>query len=349
LSIQRQLSADTVLSVAYVGTQGHKLLTFIEANPGNQALCLFLSNPANLGPTSGPTCGKNGEDPGTAAGSAFVLTGSASGLSAPGFPGVTTFATTRLTAGLNTPATDNFLSNPYMKTVGNSNYNSLQISLRHQSGRANFLLAYTYSKSIDNSSGLEQPTNVFDPRESRGLSVFDVKHNFVGSYTVGLPLERLSSNRGVQKIIGGWQLSGITNIATGLPIVISESGDQTLTDAIGVNEPNFLGGKLLNNTNPRSGQPYFNPNAFAKQDLGTFGDSNRRFFTGPGLYNFDMALLRNIAFTESKQLQLRFEAFNVFNHAQFTNPDGNISHSTFGLISNAQAARIMQIAAKFIF
>jgi hypothetical protein len=344
LSIQRQLSADTVLTVAYVGTQGHRLLTFIEANPGNQALCLFLSNSANLDPSSPNQCGKNGEDPG--AGAPILL---APGVSAPGFPGVTSFASTRLTAGLDTPTTDNFLSNPYMKTVGNSNYNSLQISLRHQSGRANFLLAYTYSKSIDNSSGLEQPTNVFDPRESRGLSVFDVKHNFVGSYTVGLPLERLSSNRGVQKIIGGWQLSGITNIATGIPIVISESGDQTLTGAIGVNEPNFLGGKLLNNTNPRSGQPYFNPNAFAKQDLGTFGDSNRRFFTGPGLYNFDMALLRNIAFTESKQLQLRFEAFNVFNHAQFTNPDGNISHSTFGLISNAQAARIMQIAAKFIF
>lgn len=356
LSLQRQLSANTVATVAYVGTQGHRLLTFIEANPGNQALCVFLSNPANLDPSSPSQCGKNGEDPG--AGAPIIL---ASGVSAPGFPAVTSFATTRLIAGLNTPATDNFLSNPYMETVGNSNYNSLQLSLRHQSNRASFLLGYTYSKSIDNSSGLEQPTNVFNPRASRGLSGFDVRQNFVGSYTVGLPFERLSSSKKVQRVIGGWQLSGITNIATGLPIVISESGDQTLTGAIGTNEPNFLGGPLLSNTNPRSGQPYINPNAFQKQSVGTFGDSNRRFFSGPGLYNFDMALLRNITITESKQVQLRFEAFNVFNHTQFSNPDGNVSHGvpnivngvnqggTFGMVSSAQPARVMQVAVKFMF
>ena len=134
-----------------------------------------------------------------------------------------------------------------------------------------------------------------------------------------------------------------------------------MTGAIGVNKPEFLGGKLLNNTNPRSGQPYFNSfspsmgGAFNVEPLGKIGNSNRRFIHGPGLNNFDMALLRNISFTESKQLQLRFEAFNVFNHAQFVNPDGSISDGfpdnggTFGLVSGALPARIMQIAAKIIF
>ncbi|HZR56472.1 MAG TPA: carboxypeptidase regulatory-like domain-containing protein [Terriglobales bacterium] len=342
LSIQRELSAHTVLSVAYVGTQGHKLLTFMESNPGNAALCLFLSDPTNLAPNS-PTCGRHGEDPGPGA---PIISAKAFGP----YPAGTSFATTRLLTGLNTPGTDNFQSSAYEKTVANSAYNSLQASLRHESSRASFLLGYTYSKSMDNSSGLEDPTDVFDPRRSRGLSLFDLTHNFVGSYTVSLPFEKLASNGTVQKIIGGWQLSGITTFATGLPINLTQGQDRSLTGAIGVNKPDFVGGKVLNNTDPRSGQAYFNPAAFAPEPLGQIGTSNRRFFHGPGLNNFDMALLRNIAFTESKELQLRFEAFNVFNHAQFTNPDGNIADTgTFGFVSGSRPARILQIAGKFVF
>jgi hypothetical protein len=79
------------------------------------------------------------------------------------------------------------------------------------------------------------------------------------------------------------------------------------------------------------------------------GNSRRRFFHGPGLNNFDMALLKNIKFTESKALELRFEAFNVFNHAQFGNPDGEINSSQFGIVTFARDPRIMQVGAKFLF
>jgi Carboxypeptidase regulatory-like domain/TonB dependent receptor len=356
LSIQRELDRETVLSVSYVGTEGHKLLTFIEANPGNAALCLFLSNSLNLSPNSPSSCGPHGEDPGP--GDPIEL---ATGVFAPGYPGVTSFASTRLISGLNSPATDNFLSNPYMKTAANSTYNSLQVSLRRESALQSFLVGYTYSRSFDNSSGLEDPTDVFDPRASRGLSLFDVTQHFVASYTLSLPFEKLASNGTAKKIIGGWQLSGITTFATGLPVNMGERGDHSLTGAIGVDKPNYDGGKVLADTNPRSGQPYFNVADFSEEAMGQVGTSNRRFFHGPGLNVFDMALLRNIKFMESKELQLRFEAFNVFNHVSFTNPDGNISDGdpmfvngvnqggTFGLVSGDQAPRVMQIAAKFLF
>jgi carboxypeptidase family protein len=123
-----------------------------------------------------------------------------------------------------------------------------------------------------------------------------------------------------RRLIGGWELSGITTFAPGLPITLSETG------ARGVDIPVLVGtGKGLNDTNPRHGQPYFNTSLFAKEAIGQIGNTNRRFFHGPGIYNFDRALLKAFKFTESKELQVRFEAFNVFNHAQFKNP--NRQHS----------------------
>jgi hypothetical protein len=83
--------------------------------------------------------------------------------------------------------------------------------------------------------------------------------------------------------------------------------------------------------------------------LGQIGDSARRFFHGPDLNNWDMALRKDIRLTESKQLRLRFEAFNIFNHARFENPDGSIDSSTFGDVTAAHYPRIMQIGAKFAF
>ena len=102
-------------------------------------------------------------------------------------------------------------------------------------------------------------------------------------------------------------------------------------------------------TNPRKGGTYFNTSLFSNEQLGQFGNSSRRFFHGPGLNNWNMALLKTTQITESKELQLRFEAFNLFNHAQFMNPTGEINSSTFGVVTSARDPRIMQVAAKFLF
>jgi hypothetical protein len=235
--------------------------------------------------------------------------------------------------------------------MANSAYHSFQATLRHTSTKGEFLLGYTYGKCLDNSSGLEDSVNPFNPRKSRGLCLFDVQHNFVGSYSLRLPFDKLfhATSGWSNRVASGWQLSGITTFATGLPISITEGKDVSLAGSSGTDEPNFTPGKILNDTNPRNGNSYFNTSLFSKEALGQIGNSGRRFFHGPGLSNWDMALLKDIGFTESKLLQLRFEAFNIFNHAQFVNPSGSIDSSTFGVVTTARDARIMQIAAKLRF
>jgi hypothetical protein len=184
-----------------------------------------------------------------------------------------------------------------------------------------------------------------------------VSQNFVVSYAYELPFERLFgvSNRWTQ----GWSLSGITHFSTGFPVTLLNYGDNSLLGAepnginnYGVDEPQYTPGPLALNHNPRNGEPYFNTSLFSLQPLGEPGNANRRFFYGPGIDNYDMALLKTVVLTESKSLQFRFEAFNIFNHAQFFGPtsvDGNINSSSFGSVVSAAAPRLMQAAVKFIF
>jgi hypothetical protein len=342
LSIQRQVGSNNVITLSYVGNQGHRLVTSIEANPANQALCLYLSDPANLAPNSAPPCGPFGETPPT--GSVWITNPGASQFAGKTFP------TTR-------PLGPAFDTNPFVSTVANSRYNSLQVSVEHNTGSLTYLAGYTYSKCMDNASGLEESTYPFDPARSVGLCGFDVTHNFVFSYNWLLPFERWVSSGWARKLVGGWSFSGITTFATGLPVTLSENDDNALigANAVPVDVPNFAGGHVLGDTNPRHGNPYFDPTLFSNELLGQFGTSRRRFFHGPGINNFDMALSKVTKFTESKQLELRFEAFNVVNHAQFNNPDAEINDGlpsqggTFGLVTSTRDPRIMQIGAKFLF
>jgi hypothetical protein len=345
LSLQRQLPKETLLTLSYVGTQGHRLLSTLEANPGNQALCQFLNNPANLAAGS-PVCGPGAEDPG--AGNPIVL---ASGVTAPGFAGVTSFATSRLVAGFNTPGTDNIQSNGYFTTIGNSGYNSFQVNLRHTSKRLQTLVAYTYSKAIDDASGYGEQINPVNHAASRALSAFDATHNFVVSYSYALPFDKL---RGPRQLTNGWQFSGITRFSTGLPVVIYETDDRSLLGTsytgpiiLDVDTPNYTPGPL-NIHNPRSG-PYFNTSLFSLETLGQLGDSSRRFFHGPGTNNFDMALLKSTRLSERMNLEFRAEFFNIFNHAQFQNVQGNFNASNFGVAQSAAAPRIGQLALKLTF
>jgi len=332
LSLERGFGADTVLSVNYVGTQAHRLLVLEEANPGDPSLCLFLSNPANLAPGQVP-CGPFGED------SSYVT------------------STGHVYQGTRGPLGSNFGSNANQTTIGNSNYNALQITLRHSSKRLNLLAGYTFSKSQDQSSNIGDEVNPINPALSKALSAFDIKHNFVVSYSYQLPLEYLfrRTNRWTQ----GWEISGITRFSTGFPVTLVNYGDNSLLGSepnglnnYGVDEPDYEGGGLHINHNPRNGKPYFNTSQFSENALGTSGTARRRFFYGPGSNNFDLALLKNLRLTEDKSLQFRIEAFNAFNHAQFFGPQavaGNIDSSTFGQVTSAAPSRLIQMGAKFFF
>jgi hypothetical protein len=206
---------------------------------------------------------------------------------------------------------------------------------------------------MDNGSGLQDSTNPYNPALSRGLCNFDLTHHFVASYGVALPFDRWTGAEGfAKKVVEGWTLTGITTFATGLPVSLSENDDNSLTGITSapVDTPQILGtGSVLHNTNPRSGQAYFNTSLFGPEPLGQIGNARRRYFHGPGINNFDLAMLKSTKLTESKQLQFRVEAFNIFNHAQFNGPNGNVNSSSFGFVTSAREPRIMQVALKLLF
>jgi hypothetical protein len=219
---------------------------------------------------------------------------------------------------------------------------------------------------MDNASGLQEGVNPFDPRQSIGLCIFDVTHNFVASYETRLPFDRAfnATSGWKNKLAAGWAISGITNFVTGLPVTLSEADDNSFTGTQGgeaqIDLPDFAGGKVLNNTNPRKLDgmgnpiPYFNINSFTPEAPGTIGNARRRFFHGPGLNNWDMALLKDTKLTETKTLQFRAEAFNLFNHAQFSaggsSNFGVVGAQGFGIISATYGQpRVLQVALKLLF
>ena len=245
------------------------------------------------------------------------------------------------------PLGANFGSDTAETTIGNSSFNSLQVTLRHTSGRLQLLAAYTYSKSLDQSSNLGEEVNPINPSLSKALSAFDMTQNFVVSYNYRIPFTH------------DWEFSGITHFATGLPVTLINYGDNSLLGAepnginnYGIDEPDVARGALNLNPNPRNGLAYFNAGLFSQNALGTPGNASRRYFHGPGMENFDMAILKNLRLSESKSIQIRVEGFNVFNHAQFFGPqavDGNISSATFGQVVSATAPRLVQVGVKFAF
>jgi hypothetical protein len=326
LSIERQLSSATLLSVSYVGAQGHHLLSSLEANPGNPALCLSVSQLSEVMPGTS-TCGPNGEN------------------------GVYSPVTGGTINGTRGPFGQNFLSDGYFISIGQSSYNSLQFSLRERISRVEFLAGYTYSKSLDNASGYGEQINPENTTQ-KSLSSFNVTHNFVISYDYKLPIDLL---HGPSRLVKGWRLSGITRFSTGIPVTLTEMDDNSLLGTSGagaislpVDTPNYTPGSL-NITDPRSLLPYFNTSLFSPETLGQLGTARRRFFAAPGLNNWDLALLKDTAIKEGMNLEFRAELFNAFNHAQFGQPDGNVNSATFGLITTANPPRIMQLSLKLLF
>jgi hypothetical protein len=324
-SLERQFGDNTLLSLSYAAAEDHHLLVSLPTNSGVQSLCLGLSQASEVMPGTS-LCTPNGEN-----GVYYPITG-----------GVVN--STRAPFG---PAFGP--SNVLFAAMANSNYNAFMASLRHSTGRAQFLLGYTYSKAMDNGSSWGQDDiNPLNFKASKSLATFDMTHNFVASYSWQLPFDKLlRANRATQ----GWILEGITHFTTGLPVELMESDDNSLLGIgnQGVDVPNITPGKILADTNPRDAQPYVNIALFSREPLGSVGNANRRFFHGPGLNSWDLALLKNLKLTESMSLQFRGEFFSAFNHAQFNTPDGNINDGTFGMVTSAVGQRIGQVAMKLLF
>ncbi len=337
LSIQRELSKSTVLTLSYVGTQGHRLISQYDANPGDAALCLQLNAQGAVDLNTGlsnPACGPNTEL------DTFQLPS-----------GSLVYGTRDKLNDLSKPAAFG-VNNSFTVNIANSNYNAAQVTLERKASDMTFLAAYTYAKAIDNSSGFGQWVNFMNPRLTRSLASFDVTHNFVFSYTWAIPFDR-AFGRMPKRLTQGWNFTGITRFTGGLPVAISQNSDDvSLSGSGNTDVPNLVG--KIHIQDPRkvdanSNHIFFNRDAFDSGPVGAFGNANRQFFHGPGINNFDVGLMKRTAITESTAFEIRAEFFNLFNHAQFSNPDGNFSifGDQMGAVTSAREPRIGQLSAKF--
>jgi len=321
-SIQRELSSSSVLTLAYVGTEGHKLFAQYEANPGDAALCLSLRGTGVKAGT--PQCGPNQEN------------------------AVFTRPNGSQVFGTRGPLGYDFGSNTYESTNANSSYNSLQVTVERRGRNLTFLAAYTFSKSMDTASGFST-MNFSNFHLSRSLSAFDATHNFVVSYNYALPFDHALGGA-PKRLTQGWSLNGITRFATGSPIAISQTGDRSLTGAGAVDHPDFIGGLVITpDVRDTPNHQYFNKTAFTSEVLGTMGNANSRFFHGPGINNWDVGLQKNTKVRESMSVQFRAEFFNAMGHAQFSNPSGSFTSGNFGRVTGARAGRIGQMSLKFLW
>jgi hypothetical protein len=237
-------------------------------------------------------------------------------------------------------------------------YNSLQVDLNSQATKdLQLRVYYTLSRSIDPSTGgsgqdLNAVTNPYlGWRYDLGPSIFDRTHNFSANFIYSIPVLRNSSSRLMKSTLGGWQISGIVSIESGLPVNIND-GSSIANNVVGNgNRPDLTGSIKYEHqvVGPQKIQ-YFDPTTFTSvASAGTFGTLGHNALRGPGRDNWNLSLFKTFAFTETAGFQLRFESFNTFNHTQFQGVNNNFGQGTFGQFTSAYPARIIQIAGKLYF
>ncbi|HWC16329.1 MAG TPA: hypothetical protein VG498_04915, partial [Terriglobales bacterium] len=362
VTFQRELSQDSLLQLGYVGSQGHRLMALMDQNFGNAQTCLDL----NLIP--GQSCGPYGED-----NSYFIPAGSipagvtlhlpygpVTSVTGPNATDITLVGLRPYSSPLCAPTTGIgcapdgvpvFGSIFSMQPIANSAYNSFQALVRHNYSRGLQLLAsYTWSKSLDNASSVEESLNPLNPASSRSLSLFDAEQRAVISYYWILP--QFHGGLWARRILNGWATSGIATFQSGFPIRLTSASDRELMgsiDYLSPGKPDQIAPVHILSPQ-KSGGLYLDPSSFTDSALGQIGNAPRTICCGPGIFNFDIGLHRTFAIQESVKMEVRGEAFNLFNHTQFLNPDGNITNtSTFGYVDRARDPRLVQGVLRFVF
>ena len=240
----------------------------------------------------------------------------------------------------------------------NSNYNSLQVSIRRTSGPLTLDVAYTYSHSLDNSSD-KADFNFVDSsnvKKNYASSNFDQRHIFTVSWIYDLPF--FTQPGLTRSILGGWQFAGIMTAQSGEPFPVTNgvfgdsagvangTGTGSYADRIG--DPYAI--PPDQNTDPNNKGPLlFNPDAYTETQGLTFGNSGRNSLTIPHRTQFDMALYKTFKPTERVDVQFRTEAFNIFNHTQFSSLNSSVGTDFFMRANGAHKARVVQLALKVVF
>lgn len=315
--VEYQMPWSTLFKVGYVGSFGHHLEGVQELNPLNPAACLAIAK-----------CHASNE-------ASFSTTGT------------TADPTVIESAG-------------QIGTFENSNYHSLQISLNKPfSNGLQMEVAYTWAHALDEGSsyesGLVSPLGL---QYNYGNSDFDIRNHLTMAWVYNLP-KLTTAPWAVRQIVNGWQVSGIGTIESGLPfdmglqIASSLTCDPNAAFFGCVERPDFVSPvRTYNNVRNSPNHQFFLTSSFAQPQLGTFGTAGRNIYHGPGMSDYDMAVVRYFPVTEGSQLEIRGEAFNIFNHVSFGEPNSTFgpSEPNFGQILGTQGnPRLVQLAAKFIF
>jgi carboxypeptidase family protein len=380
LTIERQLTKDMLLRVAYVGTQAHHLLASQDLDYGNPQTCLDINtiSPGACGPfsadssysltvpagmtfhlpyTESPTAtGPNTPCPylNPTAPASCTITGAAGGTPIT-LVGLRPYSSPNCNpySGGGCPADGvPVFSNIFAEnTIANSNYNALQVSVeKNYSHGLLFQASYTFSKAIDQGASFENELNPTNPNATRGLSLLSAKNRFVFSPVWELPVPKYSGFTG--KVLDGWQLSAIIIYQSGFPIRMQDQDDSELESSIffeSANTPQVTGPIQFTNPKTTPGNYYFNPANFSDSNLGTYGNVPHALCCGPAISNTDLVIAKKTRISDRWDTEFRSEFYNLWNHTQFTNPDGNFSDVTFGEVTKARDPRVLQFGFKVLF
>ncbi|HEV2489407.1 MAG TPA: carboxypeptidase regulatory-like domain-containing protein [Candidatus Acidoferrales bacterium] len=341
LGVQRELMPNMVMSLAYVGSKGTHLNL---QRDFNQLLPVAAaSNPYKPGEAIGPNdCATLTTPSGVAVtGQAAVNLGVACGNDPDpnrpfiGFGDITS-----------------------LENMSNSIYHSLQAWLRKTSGPLTMSVAYTYSHSIDDSSDRFDGSfvNSYDLRSTRASSNFDQRHLLNIGYVYDFPSFHKAAWENA--VAGGWQVAGSTSFQTGTPFSVTFPGTNATGDNAGVANAVGSGSYADIIGDPHSspinvtgitGPQLYNPAAYAAPRGLTFGNSGRDSLNLPRRTNFDFGLYKHFPIREKMSFEFRAEAFNLFNHTQWSGVDSGFSDGTFLHPTSAHRDRTLQLGLKFLF
>jgi hypothetical protein len=250
---------------------------------------------------------------------------------------------------LHNPVTGSYYADIYQADDGaNASYHALLLKAEHRfSNHYTVLANYTWSHCISEADfigdlGGPLTQNPNDRNAERGNCGFDIRNALNISAVLESP--RLNG-RWADRLVGSWKLAPILVARSGTWFTPLTGLDNSLT-GIGLDRPNVVGNPYVRNL---STLQWITANGFEPNPLGTFGNAGSDSLLGPKSVNVDVALSRIFNIRETQQFELRFEAFNVANHANFSNPDNNLQDNTFGVILADAGPRILQFAAKYQF
>jgi outer membrane receptor protein involved in Fe transport len=290
VGVQRQLPAELLLDVSYVGSRGVALVRSRDINQPEASV-----------PVASGQLNPNAARP------------------YPGFAAINTYETT-----------------------GNSIYHSLQASASRRFAQGLALQAsYTFSRSFDNNV---TPINSYaDSRLERAISSFDRTHVLALSYIYELPFFRDREGL-LNKVLYGWQVSGISRFESGTPLNVTIPGDRAGVGG-GGQRPDVIAPVTVEKELAR----WFDTGSFANPALGTFGNAGRNLVRGPGINNWDVSFIKRTGITENVSLQFRAEFFNLWNHTQLSGVNTSLGAAAFGQVTSARDPRITQLALRLLF